>query len=159
MNTEITRRVSPEEEELAKKREELVLLQVELAERELFLTNLRAELAAFEGQYLRQVGTLYAELDEWNARIAEQLAEQEGTEEARAAAAQARTEAEESRAAAQGEAAESREFRPSPELKRLYPEVPNESTRTSPPMKRIAASASSSWRTRTPRIRAAMSKR
>src|SRR5271166_6488067 len=123
MSTEIVHRLSPEEEELAKKREELALLQAQLAERELFLTNLRAELSAFEGQYLWQVGTLYAELDEWNAKIAERLAEQEGTEEARAAAAQARTEAEESRAAAQSEAAESREFRPSPELKRLYREV------------------------------------
>ena len=71
MKAQIVRRLSPEEEELARKREELALLQAELAERELFLTNLRAELSAFEGQYLRQVGTLYAELDEWNARIAE----------------------------------------------------------------------------------------
>ena len=54
------------------------LLQAELAERELFLTNLRAELSAFEALYLRQVGTPYAELDEWNAKIAERLAEQEG---------------------------------------------------------------------------------
>jgi len=71
MNIEIARRISPEEEELARKREELALLQTELAERELFLTNLRAELSAFEGQYLRQVGALYAELDELNAKIAE----------------------------------------------------------------------------------------
>ena len=40
MNNEIARRTSPEEEELARKREELALLQVELAERELFLTSL-----------------------------------------------------------------------------------------------------------------------
>ena len=123
MKKEIVRRISPEEEELAKKREELALLQAELAERELFLTNLRAELAAFEGQYLRQVGTLYAELDEWNAKIAERLAEQEGTEEARSAAAQARTQAEESNSAVSGEAAAAQEFTPSPELKALYREV------------------------------------
>src|SRR5271166_346983 len=123
MSTEIVRRGSPEEEELAKKREELALLQADLAERELFLTNLRAELAAFEGQYLRQVGTLYAELDEWNARIAERLAEQEGTEEARSAAAQARTQAEESNSAVHGEAAAAQEFTPSAEMKALYREV------------------------------------
>src|SRR5271166_2298545 len=110
-------RKSPEEEELAQKREELELLQNQLAERELFLANLRAELAAFEGRYLREVGVLYAELDDWNARIAESVAEQEGTEEARAAATQARSQAEESHAAAHGEAAEPGEFSPSPELK------------------------------------------
>jgi hypothetical protein len=123
MKKEIVRRLSPEEAELAEKREELALLQAELAERELFLTNLRAELAAFEGQYLRQVGTLYAELDEWNAKIAERLAEQEGTEEARSAAAQARTQAEESNSAVHAEAAAAREFIPSAELKALYREV------------------------------------
>jgi peptidoglycan hydrolase CwlO-like protein len=123
VRTDIVRRVSPEEEELARKREELAQLQAELAERELFLTNLRAELAAFEGQYLRQVGTLYAELDEWNAKIAEQIAKEEGTEGARSAAAQARTQAEESSTAAHGEAARAQEFTPSAELKTLYREV------------------------------------
>jgi sulfur relay (sulfurtransferase) DsrC/TusE family protein len=123
MRTDIVRQVPPEEEELAKKREELALLQAELAERELFLTNLRAELSAFEGQYLRQVGTRYAELDEWNAKIAERLAEQEGTEAARSAAAQARTQAEESSAAVQEGAAKAEGFKVSPELKRLYKEV------------------------------------
>ncbi len=123
MNPGIVRRLSPEEEELKKKRDELILLQADLAERELFLTNLRAELAAFEGQYLRQVGTLYAELDEWNAKIAEQLAEEEGTEESRSAAAQARAQAEESDSAVHGEAAKARAFIPSAELKALYREV------------------------------------
>jgi peptidoglycan hydrolase CwlO-like protein len=123
MNIEIARRISPEEEELARKREELALLQTELAERELFLTNLRAELSAFEGQYLRQVGALYAELDELNAKIAERLAEEEGTEESRSAAAQARTQAEESDSAVRGEAAKVQEFIPSAELKALYREV------------------------------------
>ena len=116
-------RKSPEEEELAQKREELELLQNQLAERELFLANLRAELAAFEGRYLREVGVLYAELDDWNAKIAESVAQQEGTEEARAAATQARSQAEESHAAAHGEAAEPGEFSPSPELKSLYREA------------------------------------
>jgi hypothetical protein len=123
MKREISRRISPEEEELARKREELALLQAELADRELFLTNLRAELAAFEGRYLRQVGTFYAELDEWNAKIAERLAKEEGTEESRSAAAQARTQADESDSAVHGEAAKAQEFIPSAELKALYREV------------------------------------
>lgn len=123
MNADIIRRLSPEEEELAKKRNELALLQTELAERELDLANLRADLSAFEGRYLREVGVLYAELDDWNARIAKLVAEEEGTEEARSAAAEARTQAEESYSAAHGEAARARAFTPSPELKKLYRDV------------------------------------
>src|SRR6266511_1463948 len=119
---EITRRLSPEEEELAGKRGELTLLQVQLAERELYFTNLRAELAAFEGLYLRQVGVLYAELDDWNAKLAELAAERGRTEETCSAANQARKQAEQSYAAAHGEAAELQEFIASPELKRLYRE-------------------------------------
>jgi hypothetical protein len=46
------------------------------------LTSLKAELATFEGQYLRAVGVLYAELYEWNARIAELIAAWDGTTEA-----------------------------------------------------------------------------
>ena len=123
MSTETVRRVPPEEEELAKKREELALLQADLADRELYLTNLRAELSAFEGRYLRQVGVLYAELDEWNAKIAELVAEDERTEEARSAATQARTQAAESHSAVHGEAAEAKDFTPSAELKSVYREV------------------------------------
>ena len=123
MNSEIVRRLSPEEEELAKKRNELALLQTELAERELYSANLRAELSAFEGRYLREVGVLYAELDDWNARIAKLVAEEEGTVEARAAASRARAQAEESYSAAHGAAARAIEFTPSPELKKLYRDV------------------------------------
>jgi len=123
MSAETVRRVSPEEEELAKKREEFALLQSELADRELHLTNLRAELSAFEGRYVRQVGVLYAELDECNAKIAELVAEDERTDEARSAATQARTQAEESHSAIHGEAAKAKDFTPSAELKSMYREV------------------------------------
>jgi len=67
----IIRRLKAEEEEVLRKREELATLRATLAERELELVDLRSQLAAFEGRYLRQVGTLYAELDEWKARISE----------------------------------------------------------------------------------------
>ena len=100
-----------------------MLLRAELAERELALTNRRAELAAFEGQYLRQVGILYAELDDWNAKIAERLAEAEGTEDAWCVAALARVRAEESSNAAHSEAATPPDFVPSEELKTIYREV------------------------------------
>jgi len=123
MNSEIVRHLSPEEQELARKRQELALLQVELTDRELSLANLRAELAAFEGRYLREVGVLYAELDDWNAKIAELAAEADGSEEAKSAAAEARGQAEESYTAAHGEAAKAADFSPSPELKKLFREV------------------------------------
>src|SRR5579863_7316867 len=71
MSGQITRRLKPEEEETLRKREELATLRAILAERELELVDLRSQLAAFEGRYLRQVGTLYAELDQLKAGIAE----------------------------------------------------------------------------------------
>jgi hypothetical protein len=123
MKSEFVRHLLPEEQELRRKREELVILQAELVDRELFLANLRAELAAFEGRYLREVGVLYARLDDWNAKIAELAAAADGSEEASAAAAKARGQAEESYATAHGEAAKAADFSPSPELKRLFREV------------------------------------
>ena len=123
MNTEVMRRLSPEEEELVIKREELARLEAQLAEQELLLASLKAELAAFEGLYLRRVGILYAELDEWNARLAELRAEQAGTPEAKAEATEARAQAQESYSAAHGEAAETPPFSASPELRKLYREA------------------------------------
>ncbi len=46
-------RLKPEEQELARKREEQAALELELAARELQLANLLAELAEFERRYLR----------------------------------------------------------------------------------------------------------
>jgi hypothetical protein len=126
MNTEIVGHLFPEEHELARKREELAFLQAELTERELFLANLRAELAAFEGRYLREVGVLYAELDDWNAKIAELAAEADASEDAKSASAEAREQADESYTAAHGEAARAVDFSPSPELKKLFKEVVNQ---------------------------------
>jgi len=123
MSTGIRQRLSPEEEELAKKHDELALLQVQLADQELYLTNLRAQLAAFEGHYLRCVGVLYAELDEWSAKLTELAAEEDGTEQAHAAASQARVRAAESRAASHSESAEVKDCAISTELKSLYREV------------------------------------
>jgi hypothetical protein len=123
MKTELVYSLLPEEEELAAKREELARLQLQLAEQELFLASLNAELAAFEGLYLRQVGVLYAELDEWNARLAEIRAGRLATPDAKTEAAEARTQAEESHSAAYGEAAQVQPFTPSPELKKLYREA------------------------------------
>jgi len=83
MSAGIIRRLSPEEEELVRKREELSAVRGALAERELELADLRSQLAAFEGRYLREVGVLYAELDGWDARVAELAASLERTASAR----------------------------------------------------------------------------
>ena len=56
---------------LAEKRERLAAVRAALAEREADIAQLRSQLKAFEGQYLRRVGALYAELDEIAARITE----------------------------------------------------------------------------------------
>jgi peptidoglycan hydrolase CwlO-like protein len=126
MPKEIVRHLSLEEQELARRRQELAILQAELTDRELSLANLRAELAAFEGRYLREVGILYAELDDWNAKIAEFAAEAAGTEQARTAASEARAQADESYAAAHGEASKTADFLPSPELRKLFKDVVNQ---------------------------------
>ena len=71
MSSKIHIRPRPEEEELRLKSLELEDLEKDLIDKELELTGLRAELAAFERLYLKAVGVLYAELDEIEARIAE----------------------------------------------------------------------------------------
>ena len=116
----IIRRLKPEEEELLRKREELAAIRATLAERELELVDLRSQLAAFEGRYLRQVGTLYAELDEWKARISELQARLHPSAASTAQAEEAREKARQTYEEAHGEASETSDFTPSPELKRMY---------------------------------------
>jgi hypothetical protein len=66
---------TPEDAELARKLEELAVLQTQLAELELQLCNLRLELTEFENAYCSRVGSFYAELDEIEALIAERIAQ------------------------------------------------------------------------------------
>lgn len=115
----------PEERELALKLEEHAAIQAELADRELKVEHLRAELGAFEKQYLHHVGSLYAELDELKAQIAAQKAAANPSDAtAKAAANEARSRAEETKATA-GEKSDvaPRSFEATPEMKRLYREV------------------------------------
>jgi hypothetical protein len=117
--------VNPEEEELAKKRQELAGLESELAESELRTAGMRVELAVFERRYLRMVGTRYVELDEIDAQISEILARNRPSDQqARDSAEQARTRANDSQAAAHEQSfGEQKEFSPSPSLKALYRQV------------------------------------
>ena len=123
MSGQITRRLKPEEKEILRKREELAAIRATLAERELELVDLRSQLAAFEGRYLRQVGTLYAELDEWKARISELHAQLDPSGAANTRAREAREQARQAYEDAHGKASETRDFTPSPELKSLFREV------------------------------------
>lgn len=126
MTKQIVRVRIPEEEELDKKRAHLAALESQLAERELELATLRAELGAFERRYLGIVGLRYAQLDKLEAEIAEYFARQKPDDpEFQQRARQARTQAQESREA--GGEAESFDniepFAPSESLKKLYHDI------------------------------------
>ncbi|HTQ58564.1 MAG TPA: hypothetical protein VMI94_29080 [Bryobacteraceae bacterium] len=77
----------------------------------------------FEGRYLRQVGVLYAELDEWRARISQLEAKLRPSAPSEARAEEARERARQTYEQAQGEASEAKELTTSPELKSRYREA------------------------------------
>src|SRR5579864_7218488 len=120
MSDQITRRLKPEEEEILRKREELAFIRATLAERELELVDVRTQLAAFEGRYLRQVGSLYAELDEWKARLSELHARHDPSAAWNAQAREARERARQTYEDAHGKASETHDFTTSPELRTLF---------------------------------------
>jgi len=124
MSAEIVLQPSPDAVALVERRERLAGVRDRLAEREQELAQLRAQLKGFEDRYFRQVGVLYAELDEIEARIAEREATLYGSDDARRRAEESRRRAEESRDAAfgKGETVEDA-FDPSPSLKTLFREV------------------------------------
>ena len=126
MSTDLTRAQTPEEKELVKKLAELTVLEGDLAQRELDLATLQAELHAFERRYLRIVGIRYAELDEIEAQIAEALAgASPKSSVAQERASQARSQANESAQASKiaQEPGRRDTFTPSDALKKLYREV------------------------------------
>ncbi len=123
MPNQLLRQLKPEDEELARKREELATIRADLADRELELADCRQQLNAFQGRYLRQVGTLYAELDGLNSRIRLLQAERNPSPVADARAEEARQQAHRTYQEAHGSASEAREFAPSPELKALFREA------------------------------------
>jgi hypothetical protein len=123
MSSGIVQKPTPEQEELNRKREELGSIRAALAERELELADFRAQLKSFEGRYLRQVGVLYAELDDLDARVAELEASLESSFGARQRAERARKRAHETHEATHGEASKAADFKPSADLKSLFREV------------------------------------
>jgi hypothetical protein len=123
MSGEIIRQLTPEEEELHRKREELTGVRGALADRELELADLRAQLKSFEGRYLRQVGVLYAELDNWEAKIAEIEASLKPSATANQRVQEIRKRADETHESTHGEASKARDFQPSADLKSLFREA------------------------------------
>lgn len=123
MPVELILQQTPDDAVLLDKREQLAAVRNVLAERESELAQVRAELTTFEGRYLRQVGTLYAELDELEARIAEREVDLYDSDSARRRAEETWQQAQQSREAAFGEAIQAAEFDPPPNLKALFREV------------------------------------
>lgn len=123
MTAEITLQRSADENALLERRTQLRAARARLAEVETELSELRAQLSAFEFRYMRQVGVLYAELDGLEARITEREAELYRSDEARSRADEARSRAQMSHEAVFGHEAEEEEFDPPPSLKALFREV------------------------------------
>lgn len=123
MPAEIILQQTRDDLDLLDKREQLAAVRARLAERESELAQLRVQLRTFEGRYLRQVGVLYAELDELEARIAEREVDLYDSDSARSRAEDARQRARETHDAAFGDAREAEEFDPPPSLKTLFREV------------------------------------
>jgi DNA repair exonuclease SbcCD ATPase subunit len=89
--------LTPEEEELQRKKTTLAELEAQLADRELELASCRADLSHFEKQYLQTVGRRYAILDDLRAQIAEARAKQNPSKaDAQDQAREARSQAKES---------------------------------------------------------------
>lgn len=121
---EIVREMTPEEKELAKKQAELAGLESELAQRELELVTLQGELNAFRNRYLQALGKLFAELDAILAELAAvQASKKPANHKAWEKVKQARAKAEESAKTANEAKNQSKNFKPSEKLKKLYREI------------------------------------
>jgi hypothetical protein len=95
--------LTPEDEELARKKASLVGLEAQLADRELELASFRADLVHFEKRYLQTAGRRYAILDDLKAKIAEARARQNpDRQDARDGARHARGKADEGIGAVSG---------------------------------------------------------
>lgn len=123
MPAEIVLQQSGNHAALADALEELAALRVALSDREAALAKLRATLKTFEDRYFREVGVLYAELDELEADIAEREARLYDSDTARSRAAEAREQANNSRDAAADHAEPVELPDPSPGLKALFRDV------------------------------------
>ncbi|HMC64956.1 MAG TPA: hypothetical protein VKI65_08440 [Gemmataceae bacterium] len=89
--------LTPEDEELERKKARLAELEAQLADRELELASCLADLVHFKKRYLQTVGRRYAMLHDLKAKIAEARARKNPhRQDARDQARQARSKAQES---------------------------------------------------------------
>ncbi|MBW6474635.1 MAG: DnaJ domain-containing protein [Anaerolineaceae bacterium] len=120
----LIKQLTPEEIELEKKRAELSLLEDELVLKELDLTTLQVGLEDLRRRYLHIVGVKLAKLDGIEAQIAEIIARLEPeNEEVQKKAERSRSQAQESANATASiteEEYETKPFRPSEDIKKLY---------------------------------------
>lgn len=127
MSVAITRTMSVEQRELRKKLRELNRLESSLAQRELDLATLRAELRAIDLLYVRRVGSLLAKVQLIEARIAEILSRlnpDDQAQEKKARETRQHAESTEKRARdAQDAPEKSTQFSPSERLRDLYREA------------------------------------
>ncbi|MGA3112903.1 MAG: J domain-containing protein [Syntrophobacteraceae bacterium] len=117
--------ITPEEEELARKLEELNTLTEMLANKELEFETLRNSVASFERKYLRLVGVRYVKLDEIRAQIADEFAkanphDSSAKQEFETARSAADRSADDFRSHTANESTSTNNFVPSEELKKLY---------------------------------------
>jgi hypothetical protein len=139
MPAEIILHQSPDAAALLDKREQLAAVRIAFAERESELAQFRAQLRTFESRYFREVGVLYADLDDIEARIAEREVDLYESDSARRRAEESRQRAQETHDAAFGHDQEdSGEFDPPPSLKTLFRDV---AKRIHPDFARDAAEA------------------
>lgn len=124
MNLEIILRQTADKTDLLRQRQQLANLRSQLGEREAELAQVRGQLKAFEDRYFRQVGVLYAELDDLEARIAEREVALYDSDAARSRATEARQRADDTHDATfRAEEMEVAPFDPPQSLKALWREL------------------------------------
>ena len=124
-NSTITKNLNSEEKGSKERHAEFESLLRDLAEKELELSTLESKLSWFEDRYARTVGILFAELDEIEKEIAEELLRLNPKDEYRQGFKKAEKKAQASRDAIDEKISQSEKkpFEPSEELRNLFRQV------------------------------------
>jgi hypothetical protein len=126
VENEITKSKTPEEQELHEKLKVLSQYESQLAQQELELATLSAELQALNSRYTRIIGRKFADLDRIKAEIAEFYSvenPEDAHAQSEAQAARERAEETEREAGTETEPRKVESFKPTKELKKLYRKI------------------------------------